>query len=205
MPKTEVDFLVFRLLIETGVLSRDAPIYELARNLNITPAKARNLLFQFQLRIMSEDDVNDSIIIAVTTAKFSVDGQRLSFGIESPLIRSAIDARSKTKGVFAEISLSGDILSVPVGQLGDFFEAFLSDSQARALIAQLRKAKVLDPTDLRKTLNAFGANAGKGAATAAGKKIAEDHFSELMTFIGQVSSGAQPLLSSALASFFIST
>lgn len=204
LPKTEVDFLVFRLLIETGVLSQHAPIYELARNLNITPAKARNLLFQFQLRTMSEADVDDSIIIAVTTAKFSVDGQRLSFGIESPLIRSAIDARSKTKGVFAEISLSGDILSVPIGQLGDFFEAFLSEAQAKALVDRLRKAKVLEATDLRKALNAVGASIAKGAASGGGKVVAEDYVTDLMAFIGQTASGAAPELSKALGLLFTS-
>lgn len=73
LPKSEIDQLVFRLLMETKVLTPAQSLYEIARCLNVTPAKARNLLFQHQLRTMSDGDVDASVLIEITTAKFGVD------------------------------------------------------------------------------------------------------------------------------------
>lgn len=156
LPKTEIDLLVFGLLIETGALSADQPVYEIARSLNVTPAKARSLLFQHQLRTMDDDALNTSVRLAVRHGRYSVDGRSLSLGVESPLVRSAIDARSKTRGVFADISLSGEILRIPMTQFGTFLEAFLSDDQKANLTRRLQAAGVLDRTGLAATLNRVG-------------------------------------------------
>ena len=48
--KSEVDNLAFALLVEAGSLDPKSHAHEIARDLNVTPAKARNLLFQWQLR-----------------------------------------------------------------------------------------------------------------------------------------------------------
>ena len=48
--KTEIDLLVFSCLIEAGVINPEAPEYDIARALNITPARVRNLIFNWQLR-----------------------------------------------------------------------------------------------------------------------------------------------------------
>jgi len=82
--------------------------YRMARALNITPAKAQTLLFQYQLRNISEDDTDHEIMIAITTAKYQKDGDKLSFGVTSPLVKAALIAKMEEKGVFADISLSGN-------------------------------------------------------------------------------------------------
>src|SRR5580704_6727474 len=67
LPKTEIDLQVFSLLVELGVIEVNRASYRIARALNITPAKARTLLFQHQLRNISEDDTDYEIMIAITT------------------------------------------------------------------------------------------------------------------------------------------
>lgn len=190
LPKTEIDLLVFRLLMETGVLQPDQPIYEIARSLNVTPAKARNLLFQHQLRTMSEADIEASVVIAVTTARFSVDGTTIGFGVESPLVRSAIQARSKSKGVFADVSLSGEILHVPMAQIGDFLGAFLPDARRELLIARLRRKKVVSPADLTLALNKVGAAMLQESEKAGGKAAAVHIGRALFDWIGGVLQGS---------------
>lgn len=177
LPKSEVDLLVFGLLIQTGVLQADQPIYDMARSLNITPAKARNLLFQHQLRTLDDDALNRSVLIAVRHGRYSVDQQRLSLGIESPLVRSAIEARSKAKGVFADISLSGEILRIPMTQFGVFITAFLSQDQQRQLQERLQAGGLLQAEGLVPTLNRagrwFAAQVAGGAAEQVPGKIGD--------------------------------
>ena len=69
LPKTEIDLLVFWLLIEAGVIDPNGPIYRTARALNITPAKARGILFQYQLRHVPQDQTDHEVLIALTTAR----------------------------------------------------------------------------------------------------------------------------------------
>src|ERR1700761_1131728 len=70
MPKTEIDLLVFTLLVEGGVIDPNGSIYRMARALNVTPSKAKTLLFQHQLRNVSEEETDHAVMIALTTAHY---------------------------------------------------------------------------------------------------------------------------------------
>lgn len=84
-PKSELDQLVFDALIEVEAIDPQGPIYEIARALRITPARARSLLFQHQLR-HDDQDLDQRVLKTLSEAKFSIDDRRLSFGVESPLV-----------------------------------------------------------------------------------------------------------------------
>ncbi|MFA4952512.1 hypothetical protein [Brevundimonas sp.] len=189
LPKSEIDLLVFSLLMTTGAIGSGASIYEIARCLNVTPAKARNLLFQHQLRTMSEEDIERSALIAVTTARFGVDGRKLTFGIESPIVRSSVQARARAKGVFTDISLSGDIVSVQMNQLGAFLSAFLSEAMTAKLVARLKANGVVDADDLTQRLNRYGEKMLEAMAKEGGKEIVREHGQTLLDWIGTLFSG----------------
>ncbi len=182
LPKTEIDLLVFRLLIEAKVIDPGGSIFAIARALNLTPAKARNLLFQYQLRCIDDAAIDTMVLQTLSTAKFSVDDKRLSFGIESPLARATIDGRLKANGVFADISLSGDILKVPLAQLGDFIAILLTPDKATALEKALKGEGHLKKTGLIPWLNKYAVRAGEGAAGAAGKQAFASVFSGIAGF-----------------------
>lgn len=190
LPKSELDLLVFSLLMESGVLTRDHSLFEIARTLNVTPAKARNLLFQHQLRTVQAKDLDNDVLIEVLTAKFGLDGGRIGFGVESPLIRAAIQAKAKNKRVFPDISLSGEVLYVPANQIGDFISAFLPPDKAKALVDRLRRKGVVDPDDITQALNKIGAAMTKGAGSAAGKVAGEKLGDVLFCFIKDLTGGA---------------
>jgi hypothetical protein len=140
LPRTEIDLPVFRLLIETGVIDGDGSIFAMARALDVTPAKARNLLFQYQLRWIDEAKTDAAVLRTLATSRFSVDKKRLAFGIESPLSRATIDRCLKASGVYADTSLSGDILRVPLDQFDVFITMLIGAERAADLQKQLKKA-----------------------------------------------------------------
>jgi hypothetical protein len=179
LPKTEIDLLVFRLLAEEGVIDADGSVFQIARALNITPAKARNLLFQYQLRFIEEAQIEQAVLKLLASARFWVDGTKLNFGVESPLARATIDGRLKSSGVFADISLSGDILRLPLGQFAEFITLLLTEEKAKALEDALRKAGHLKSSSLNKALNSLAGKAIEGVAKEGGKQLFGDLFSGL--------------------------
>ena len=185
LPKSEIDLLVFGLLVEHGVVDASGSIFGIARALNITPAKARGLLFQYQLRFVDEAAANALVLKTLAVAKYAVDDKRLSFGIESPLARAAIDGRLKEQGVFADISLSGDILRVPLAQFAEFITILMGADKARELEQALKKDGHLKDTSLQGWLSTYGTKAAEGAAGAAGKQ----GFASLFNGIGKYLAG----------------
>lgn len=49
LPKREIDLAIFSFLIQNDVVDADGSMYRLARALNLTPARARSLLFEYQI------------------------------------------------------------------------------------------------------------------------------------------------------------
>ena len=185
LPKTEIDLLVFKLLIEGGHIDPDGSIYAMARALNVTPSKAKSLLFQYQLRCVDPDTVEEKVLKVLSTTRFSVDDKRLSFGIESPLVRAAIDARLKESNVFADISASGEILRVPLSQFGEFISLLLPQDKANALAAALQQDGQLGNGSLASWLNDFAKDTVKDTA----KDVAKGKFSDFLGWLKDFAPG----------------
>ncbi|MHA3793051.1 hypothetical protein [Sphingomonas sp. YL-JM2C] len=181
MSKSEVDLLVFRLLVEGRVIDPAGSIFTIARALNITPAKARNLLFQYQLRHIDEAQADSMVLGILAKTHYSVDAQRLSFGIESPLARAVIASRLKTIGVFADISFSGEILRVPLSQFGEFVALLMPPDKVRDLEKALKASGDLKKGSLSSFFSTISTEGVKGAAAVGGEKI----FSELLKGVSQ--------------------
>lgn len=191
LPKSELDLLVFGGLIRSGALTAETPLYEIARALNVTPAKAKNLLFQHQLRTVTEAELDNRIVIELTTARFGAEGRNLTFGIESPIVRSAIQARAKRKRVYTDISLSGEILSVEMLHLGAFLSAFLTEEQAKRLTDRLKASGITDAGDIKKVFNRLGAEFGKAAVKEGGKRLVAEHSEAVFGWLGDVVQGGE--------------
>jgi hypothetical protein len=107
--------------------------------------------------------LDQRVLATLGAARFSVDEKRLSFGVESPLIRIVIDVRLKAAGIFSDISLTGESLKVPLNQLGDFISVFVSGDTAKDLHKKLRRIKGVDDKGLASALNKFDSDTAKDA------------------------------------------
>ena len=180
--KTEVDNLVFGLLVDAGALSPKSQVYEIARELNVTPAKARNLLFQWQLRSMGKGDVlKNDLIEALTSVRFSKDGDLLSFGVESPLLREEFRSRLKRRGVFADASFSSDMIRISVEHFVEFLDDFLGDTEKE----EMHQALIKDNQLQDKSFKAVAFRMLRGVA----KKVAGEAGAELNDLFGEIVQG----------------
>ena len=171
--KTEVDNLVFGLLVEVGALDPKSQVYEIARDLNVTPAKARNLLFQWQLRSMGKGDVlKNDLIEALTSVRFSKDGDLLSFGVESPILREELRSRLKHLRIYADASFSSEIVRISVEHFVEFLDNFLGEFEKKKIRqALLRDNQIEDNTYKAAACRILKGIAEKAAGKAGGELI----------------------------------
>ena len=180
--KTEVDNLVFGLLVKVGALDPKSQVYEIARDLNVTPAKARNLLFQWQLRSMGSGDVlKNELADALTSIRFAKDKNYLNFGIESPLLREELRSRLKYLGIYADASFSPEIIKISIKHFVDFLDRFHDADTKDKMIRALIKDKHLKD----KSFKAVTCRVIEGVA----KKVGGAAGAEVTDFIGGVVRG----------------
>jgi hypothetical protein len=171
--KSEIDLLVFSCLIEAGAINPDGPIYDLARALNITSLRARNLVMNWQLRSLSaQADLRQAIVNASKKTRFSKDGTLLAFGVESPLFKEDIAARLKRKGIFPDASFSTELVRPPVEAFVEFLDEILDDETKKAVRSALVKDKQLPDTSFKELANGVLAKLGEKVAGKAGEEIA---------------------------------
>jgi hypothetical protein len=171
--KSETDLLVFASLVAAGAIDPAGPIYDTARALNITPARARNLLFNWQLRSTDpQADLRAGLIAALQHTRFATDGSLMSFGVESPILREEFRARLKRKGIFADASFSQELLRLPVPAFVDFLDELVDDDTKKALRAILVKGHQLPDTSFKAFATGVLQKLGEKVAGEAGEAVA---------------------------------
>jgi len=147
-----VDSLVFALQIEAGAINPKSQVFEIARDLKVTPAKARNLLFQWQLREDGEGWLQRELVPALRSAKFVKDGDKLEFGIESPRLREELRSALKREGVYADTSFSPELIRVSVEHFAKALDSLVDEKSKEAIDKELMKDGGLKDKTLRGVL-----------------------------------------------------
>lgn len=168
--KGEADLLLFGALAELGVIDINGPIFDIARKLNITPVKARRLLFQLQLRRgITDDDLRQGVVAALQKSRFMSDGTYIAFGIESPILREALIARLKDIKIFADASFSREMIRLPL----DAFSDFIAHATTPQIQAEFRQKLVGDKVAPDRSFKALFCGVLKGMAGKVAGKAAE--------------------------------
>ncbi|MGZ3273548.1 MAG: hypothetical protein ACXU82_08880 [Caulobacteraceae bacterium] len=172
--KSEIDLLVLTSLIDAGALDPAAPIYDIARAFNITPARVRTLIFNWQLRSTAGGfDLRSALVAALEKTRFAKDGTYLAFGIESPLLREEIVARLKAKGVFADATFAREIVRLPVDAFVEFLDDLVEPEVKKAFKAKLVKDKQLEDKSFTAIAKGVLGKLAEKVAGKAGEAIGE--------------------------------
>jgi hypothetical protein len=171
--KSEIDLLVFSCLVEANAIDSSAPTYEIARALNVTPARVRGLILNWQLRTTPpQSDLRDSIVVALKKTRFSSDGTLLTFGIESPLLKEEIIARLRRKGVFTDASFSKELVKLPVDAFVEFLDDVVDADTKKQVRDTLVKDKQLPDRSFKALATGVLGKLGEKVAGEVGKDVA---------------------------------
>jgi hypothetical protein len=171
--KAEIDLLVFTCLLDAKAIDPNTPIYDLARVLNITPARARSLVLNWQLRSTApQADLRQSIVEALRKTRFTKDGTLLTFGVENPLLKEEIAARLKRKGVFPDATFSKELVRLRVEAFVEFLDEIVDEGTKREVRTALVKDKQLPDTSFKALATGVLTKLGEKVAGEAGKEVA---------------------------------
>jgi hypothetical protein len=188
--KSEIDLLVFSCLIEAQAIDPNASEYDIARALNITPTRARNLMLNWQLRSTpAAADLRSAIIDALKNTRFSNDGKLLTFGVESPLLKEEIIARLKRKGVFPDASFAKELVKLPVDAFVEFLDDVVDNDTKRQVRATLVKDRQLPDISFKALATGVLGKLGEKVVGEASGAVAKD-------LVGKV---AEPAIARATA------
>jgi hypothetical protein len=172
--KSEINLLVFACLIQAKAIDAEAPIYDIARALNVTPTVARNLLLNWQLRTTPQGDLTQGIAAVLKKTRFSNDGKLLTFGVESPLLKEEITARLKRKGVFPDASFAKELVKFPVEAFVEFLDEIVDEATKKEVRARLVKDKQLPDRSFKALVTGVLLKLGEKVAGEAGEEVAAE-------------------------------
>lgn len=144
--KGEIEALAIRHLVAAGFLNPDGAAYAVARALNVSSAKARNIILQYQLRTnLADADLDEKLRTTLAATRYGRDGTYLAFGLESPILQEHLFARLKERKTFADTSFSKEIVRLPVEAFVDFV-GWRFPTESETVRRDLVKAKLIEDT-----------------------------------------------------------
>ena len=113
LSKSELDYLAFVALVDAGVVSVDAPAFELAQQLEVTPAKVSTFVYQYRVRTQSPSTLMDDLASAIVLVSLPADGN-VVLNVEDRYWRETLIAQLKAVGVYTDTSFNRERVTVPV-------------------------------------------------------------------------------------------
>jgi hypothetical protein len=135
LSKAELDYLAFVSLVEAGVVSVDAPAFELAQQLEVTPVKVSTFVYQYRVRTQSPDTLLNGLANAIVLVSLPADGN-VVLNVEDRYWRETLIARLKTAGVYTDTSFNRERVTVPADKFAHVLTRVFGE-QAKGLSKKL--------------------------------------------------------------------
>ena len=135
LSKSELDYLAFVSLVDAGVVSVDAPAFELAQLLEVTPAKVSAFVYGYRVRTQSQESLLDDLANAIVIVSLPPDGN-VVLNVEDRYWRETLISRLKAVGVYTDTSFNRERVTVPATKFAHVLTAVFGE-RARGLSKKL--------------------------------------------------------------------
>lgn len=136
LSKREIDLRVFELLVETGVVDPNAPIFSLISTLKVSRAKARALVYDYNLRKKDGSTLKDDLKELLKEG--SVEKEKyIKIEIDNPYLIDYIRNILRDKRLIADGSFKPELLVLSMNAYSCLLEACLSDEEQAYVRRQL--------------------------------------------------------------------
>jgi hypothetical protein len=162
LSKSELDYLAFVSLVDAGVVSVDAPSFDLAQLLEVTPAKVSAFVYAYRVRTQSNENLLDDLADAIVLVSLPADGN-VVLNVEDRYWRETLISRLKAVNVYTDTSFNRERVTVPVHKFAHVLTAVFGDRAkglSKKLAAERRHNAGVDILDLLAGLPAATITAG---------------------------------------------
>lgn len=196
LPKLEVELIVLEAFVQLDAISTDPQSYELVSKLKVTRAKARKLIYERELRRLSQEDLDARVKELLTEPLVDRRGDQFILEVDNPLLSDHLRDTIQKLGYITDGSFSPSLVKLSI----DAFAALVEDNLSE------------DPEKVRKILIDAGApdTSIKGVLIAVCSKLAgrlasevgEEVVDQAASFLGTLLQGkAENLLGFARTLF----
>jgi hypothetical protein len=112
LPKSEIELIVMRFLEQIGFITSEPEVYELVSKLKITRTKARNLIYERELRRLSPKQLDDRVKSLLKRPLIQKSGDFFVLEVENPLVSDHLRSRVKKLGYVSDGSFSPSIVKL---------------------------------------------------------------------------------------------
>ncbi len=188
LPKREVDLLVFRTLRDAGLIGGEAALYQVMADLRVSRSKARNLMFDLEIRQAEKGTLDDQVRSVIMNDSYFRDANWFVLEVENPVVQAHLREICRRARVVTDASFNPSLVRLPVSGLASVLEEFMTAEQQAEVKRGLYRAGKLDDPSFRGLMKrALSDLAGRLAGKVGG---------EVMDgAIGAVGEFLQPILS----------
>lgn len=129
LPKSEIELLVLRFLENVGAIGSEPELYELVLKLRVTRTKARNLIYERELKRLSPGQLDERVKSLVKRPLIQKDGEQFVLEVENPLVSDHLRARVKKLGYVSDGSFSPNIVKLPLDAIVALFDYYIENHQ----------------------------------------------------------------------------
>lgn len=184
LPQRELDLLLFRAMREAGVVSGDATLYSLMTDLRISRAKARNLLFDLEIRQADARSLDARAREALANPRGFVETQGyLAFGIENPVVQAHIKDKVNALGHLTDASFDSTIVRIKPKAMALLVEALMDEAERNAFHEAMVAAGFEPDKSLSTAIAAGLTHLSERVAGETATAIAEGYLDDLAALV----------------------
>lgn len=179
LPKSEIELLVLAALEEVGAISSEPGVYELVSKLRVTRTKARNLIYERELRRLSAAELDSRVKNLLKRPIIQKSGEQFVLEVENPLVSDHLRSKVQALGHVSDGSFSPSIVKLPLDAVVALIELYIPENERANIKAVLIAAGAPD-TSFKGVLKAVLKKVADKVASDTGEALL-DHASEYIS------------------------
>lgn len=134
MSKRDIDLTMFLVLQKLKFIESEPTIYEVMQKLKVTRSKARNLIYEAEIRkLEDENDLDKKLREKIQHPIFGKIGDKISLEIDNPLLIDHLRYRLKKLGAITDGSFHAEIVSMTHEAFSDLYVELLPQEDVNAI------------------------------------------------------------------------
>lgn len=129
LPKSEIELLFLGALEEIGAISTEPSVYELVSKLRVTRSKARNLIYERELRRLTPAQLDARVRNLLKRPIIQKAGEQFVLEVENPLVSDHLRSKVQSLGYISDGSFSPSIVKLPLDAVVALIELYIPEDQ----------------------------------------------------------------------------
>lgn len=181
MKQREFDIFLFGKLQELGIFENKNDIYEVVSKLKITRSKARNLIYESNLRNVDRELLEGLLKQVLKNIRF-LKGKSYLIGIEieDPLLIDYLKAKLKEKGHATDGTFSPEMVKLSSEAFAALIEIYLDEDEQKSLKKTLIKLGFKKENSFRGLVSEYVKFLSAKVAGSAGEHITSEYITPLI-------------------------